>query len=1280
MLSAMDSFAQSSRRLAPPDATATEEGGSPTTEDITHYLFLPQIIQDPAQSVNAASGTASLGDQLWVDSDGNGVQDIGEPGLSGVQVKLFTDCEGNTLVGTTTTNVNGNYYFTNLAAGAYYLRVTEPAGYHFTLMDAILDEDYDSDVDSGGYSYCLNIAAGSETINVDVGLVPNTPPTATPTPTAVNTASLGDQVWVDSDGNGVQDIGEPGLSGVQVKLFTDCEGSTLVSTTTTNVNGNYYFTNLAAGAYYLRVTEPAGYHFTLMDAILDEDYDSDVDSGGFSYCLNIAAGSEIINVDVGLVPNTPPTATPTPTAVPTNTSLPTATATPLPTATATPVPTNTPLPTATPTSLPTNTPLPTNTSAPSATPTTVNNASLGDQVWVDSDGNGVQDIGEPGLSGVQIKLFTDCEGSILVGTTTTNVNGNYYFTNLAAGAYYLRVTEPAGYHFTLMDAILDEDYDSDVDSGGYSYCLNIAAGSEIINVDVGLVPNTPPTATPIATADATATATSTPTPYATPTTNPYTTPTSVATTTPGVLTTALVFVSRQIPDQGSVYWLETKGMPGVGPYSRFQVASPGKLLIREADGTIRALIDGSNPTAASLQLIDVNAPAVSYDGTQILFAGIPQGSYSRAAMTNPGAWRIYVINVDGTGLRQITTSDRDTLDLSQFGQINGLFHKYDDTDPAWLPDGRIVFSSTRWPAMAMYGSAHTSNLFIVNADGTDLHRITTEANGADRPMVDPTTGRIVYSRWWRNFRLAANDMSTIAAPGGGYLVKDGLVGADASTNHGDVPGDSENLNRNAWHLTTINPDGTDLKQWGFSSNTFLLGEDANFTYGGSFAADGSFYGNFFPMKNGTEAAGFGGIRHYYGGMWGSQRSVIGITSEFGYEYAKTEGVPSIGIYRGAYATEPEVLSADQLVISYATDVNQDYGLYLLNSNGSGLQPLYDLPGTTELRARVVAPRPLPPVIADQITQRAAPLPPPAAGPYNAEGNFTFDALNVYFNAPVDSNIISAMPIGSAGTIRFFTGFQRDEQYGSLEQLEWPILLQELPVNPDGSVVAQSPANLPLFEQIRTGDGNYEVPLTGRTHTDDGGAAHVAGLNFGRPSEVQRCVGCHSGHSMIPVPANPADAKFSNVAPSAELSYSSIFALISPSAEGLIDRKVMKGRITDYWRSAANQTAAGQWVQLAFPVPITVRTVRLYNPRFGDVANSTLQVESATVILYQDRAATQEVARQSIGQLAVSGTDVAFNDVRAETVRVIIDDLTGTFESLHVAGLAEVEVIARSEAP
>ncbi|MEZ4867704.1 MAG: hypothetical protein R3C14_40640 [Caldilineaceae bacterium] len=685
---------------------------------------------------------------------------------------------------------------------------------------------------------------------------------------------------------------------------------------------------------------------------------------------------------------------------------------------------------------------------------------------------------------------------------------------------------------------------------------------------------------------------------------------------------------------------------------------------------MRTLIDGSNPTAASLNLIDVNAPDVSYDAQKIIFAGLPTGSYREGPMNNPGAWRIFAINADGTELRQLTFSSQNNLDLSQFGEQASHFKTYDDTDPAWLPDGRIVFSSTRWPSHGMYGAARTSNLYVVNADGSNLHRITAERNGADRPLVDPLTGRIVYARWWRNFRFATNSLQTIVDPTGGYIMRDGLIAANHSGIEGEEVGGSYNLERNSWHLASVNPDGTGLAQWGGRSNTTYLGQDINQAYGGSFAPDGTLYANFFPMANGTEAAGFGGIRHYQRGPHG-YTPIIGIIKRDEHFYGLVrENPPSYGVQKGNYAAEPAVMPDGRLIISWAPDIQQDYGLYIINPDGSNITLLYDNPGTTELRSRLLRPRPLPPIIPDQVTQVASLLPPLAQGPYDIDGVFTFDALNVYFNAPVDVDIINAIPVGSASTIRFFIDHQRDQQRGSHESLDWPILLQEVPVSPSGTVSVTSPANVPLFEQIRTAKPDYTVPLSGRTLSisEKTGAAHVAGLNFGRPGDVQRCVGCHAGHSMIPVPDNPQDAQWSNLAPGATITVSSLSAFPGNS-DGLIDRRVrMAG--AKYWQSESGKAPNQQWVQLTFPVPVTVRTVRLYNLPASDA----VQVNKTTVKLYSDVGASTEVASKSSGPLAESGTDVVFEDVRARTVRISFDSVTG-----DVAGLAEVEVIARGEA-
>ncbi len=74
-------------------------------------------------------GTASLGDRVWNDADGDGVQDAGEAGLTGVTVELLNG--DGTVIATTTTGADGIYTFSNLLAGSYTVRVvssTLPAG------------------------------------------------------------------------------------------------------------------------------------------------------------------------------------------------------------------------------------------------------------------------------------------------------------------------------------------------------------------------------------------------------------------------------------------------------------------------------------------------------------------------------------------------------------------------------------------------------------------------------------------------------------------------------------------------------------------------------------------------------------------------------------------------------------------------------------------------------------------------------------------------------------------------------------------------------------------------------------------------------------------------------------------------------------------------------------------------------------------------------------------------------------------------------------------------
>ncbi|MGY8872806.1 MAG: SdrD B-like domain-containing protein, partial [Pseudomonadales bacterium] len=114
----------------------------------------------------------------------------------------------------------------------------------------------------------------------------------------------------------------------------------------------------------------------------------------------------------------------------------------------------------------------------------VQNASLGDKVWLDKDCDGIQDEGEAGLAGVTVNLL-DATGAT-VGTTSTDAAGEYLFTDLVPGTYSVSFTAPSGYIFTDQDAAAD-DVDSDANANGVTGQYVLAAGDNNLTVDAGLV-------------------------------------------------------------------------------------------------------------------------------------------------------------------------------------------------------------------------------------------------------------------------------------------------------------------------------------------------------------------------------------------------------------------------------------------------------------------------------------------------------------------------------------------------------------------------------------------------------------------------------------------------------------------------------------------------------------------------------------------------------------------------------------------------------------------------
>jgi hypothetical protein len=132
----------------------------------------------------------------------------------------------------------------------------------------------------------------------------------------------------------------------------------------------------------------------------------------------------------------------------------------------------------------------------------------------------------------------------------------------------------------------------------------------------------------------------------------------------------------------------------------------------------------------------VRDPDVSFDGKNILFS---------LRRNRNDDYHLYQINADGSRLRQLTKGE-------------GV----SDFDPIYLPDGRILFSSTREPKYCMCNRHIMGNLFTIDADGAHLQQIghSTLHEGHASLLSD---GRVIYDRWEyvdRNFGDAQGQWTT----------------------------------------------------------------------------------------------------------------------------------------------------------------------------------------------------------------------------------------------------------------------------------------------------------------------------------------------------------------------------------------------------------------------------------------------------------------------------------------------------------------------------------------
>ena len=122
---------------------------------------------------------------------------------------------------------------------------------------------------------------------------------------AATTFTVGDRFFVDLNGNGKQDIDDPGYANQTVNLWqdTDLDGlpDVLLDSRTTDANGNYLFANLNPDAIYVLEYVKSGGVFTLRNRGNREDLDSDVNANGLTGPINGRLIPLVDWVDAGVI-------------------------------------------------------------------------------------------------------------------------------------------------------------------------------------------------------------------------------------------------------------------------------------------------------------------------------------------------------------------------------------------------------------------------------------------------------------------------------------------------------------------------------------------------------------------------------------------------------------------------------------------------------------------------------------------------------------------------------------------------------------------------------------------------------------------------------------------------------------------------------------------------------------------------------------------------------------------------------------------------------------------
>ena len=254
--------------------TLDEGTDGKTLENTASFVNPPEYDQNPNNNSAKASISVKhrLSGKVYYDANDSSSYTDGEEGFKDITVELLRP--DGSVVATTTTDADGNYSFTRLAAGDYTVKVTKAGA----IADLTQTEDPDATKDSTSGTVTLN-AGNPVQENINFGYVKK--------------HSISGTVYLDQNRDKTKNTGDIAQSGVTVKLV-DPSGN-VVATTTTDADGNYSFSGLNDGTYTVQVDktgplasteqteDPSGNGDSRSQAITFTRSDPDVTNVNFGY-------------------------------------------------------------------------------------------------------------------------------------------------------------------------------------------------------------------------------------------------------------------------------------------------------------------------------------------------------------------------------------------------------------------------------------------------------------------------------------------------------------------------------------------------------------------------------------------------------------------------------------------------------------------------------------------------------------------------------------------------------------------------------------------------------------------------------------------------------------------------------------------------------------------------------------------------------------------------------------------------------------------------------------